>query len=577
MSRERAEHVAQGTWRSGSLHVWGWNGESTASAAWLYGGFGHNRWSGAENGWHDTPASYGELARIELELPSGRRSVRPERPARSRTARRSGCPTRPAATSCRRRWRGSPRSPASPSPIVTGGRLTPTVARGGTVHRRPLDSRARRRDRADARRCSTTRAPPICRNGTRATAGRHARRAGRRAGPRRSSTRRLEARSRPQRSAQVQALRAVFTSLARADAVVRGGTDRVRQRELELGRAGCCDRHGERLAGEPVFAPRLRLTMPEDAGDPVGGHARALRRARPRPMVHRRRRVERVRRRPRPRSATSATSRGSELLVATSPAPWPSTSPASPIWPPSTSRAGSSSTSTPPTTSSTSPRTSWRRLGIELIGPEHLVRAKVGVRGRATPAPVDDRRKRFGVEALVDWSAVIDDTPISDVELARVEAAGARAAAHREPMGPHRPGRAAPGAHRARASTVASTRRSTRVALLRLASGDDDDGDTALERRSTDEAVDERLDGTDGLGRRPPRRAPRRAARGGARGRHASRASCATTSVAAWRGCSSSPGSASAAASPTTWGSARPPPRSPTSSSGRGRTSWCAR
>ena len=73
MSRERAEHVAQGTWRSGSLHVWGWNGEGTASAAWLSGGFGHNRWSGAENGWHDTPASYGELSRIELELPSGRR------------------------------------------------------------------------------------------------------------------------------------------------------------------------------------------------------------------------------------------------------------------------------------------------------------------------------------------------------------------------------------------------------------------------------------------------------------------------------------------------------------------------
>ena len=77
MSRERAEHVAQGTWRSGSLHVWGWNGDSTASAAWLYGGFGHNRWSGAENGWHDTPASYGELSRIELELPSGRRQSVP--------------------------------------------------------------------------------------------------------------------------------------------------------------------------------------------------------------------------------------------------------------------------------------------------------------------------------------------------------------------------------------------------------------------------------------------------------------------------------------------------------------------
>ena len=35
--------MAQGTWRSGALHVWGWNGESVASAAWLYGGFGRSQ------------------------------------------------------------------------------------------------------------------------------------------------------------------------------------------------------------------------------------------------------------------------------------------------------------------------------------------------------------------------------------------------------------------------------------------------------------------------------------------------------------------------------------------------------
>jgi hypothetical protein len=39
MSRHRPAHVAQGTWRSGALHVWGWNGIDTAPMAWLYGGF----------------------------------------------------------------------------------------------------------------------------------------------------------------------------------------------------------------------------------------------------------------------------------------------------------------------------------------------------------------------------------------------------------------------------------------------------------------------------------------------------------------------------------------------------------
>ena len=69
MSRDRAPYVAQGTWRSGALHVWGWNGESAASAAWLYGGFGRSQWSSrGEQGWHDTPISYGELGRIQLDL-----------------------------------------------------------------------------------------------------------------------------------------------------------------------------------------------------------------------------------------------------------------------------------------------------------------------------------------------------------------------------------------------------------------------------------------------------------------------------------------------------------------------------
>ena len=64
------------------------------------------------------------------------------------------------------------------------------------------------------------------------------------------------------------------------------------------------------------------------------------------------------------------------------------------------------------------------RLGIELIGPEHLVTAKVSVRATASDSPKDDRRARFGKEALVEWEAIIDDTPISEAEMARAEVAG---------------------------------------------------------------------------------------------------------------------------------------------------------
>ena len=66
-----------------------------------------------------------------------------------------------------------------------------------------------------------------------------------------------------------------------------------------------------------------------------------------------------------------------------------------------------------------------QRLGVELIGPERLIRTRVNVAGEATPAPSDDRRKQFGKEALVEWKLVIGDEEISDAEIARAEQAGA--------------------------------------------------------------------------------------------------------------------------------------------------------
>jgi hypothetical protein len=68
------------------------------------------------------------------------------------------------------------------------------------------------------------------------------------------------------------------------------------------------------------------------------------------------------------------------------------------------------------------------RLGIELIGPEHLVRATVAVRGRAAPAPQSDRSAGLNRETIVQWSftAAGDDGPaaISAAELTRAEQTG---------------------------------------------------------------------------------------------------------------------------------------------------------
>ena len=65
------------------------------------------------------------------------------------------------------------------------------------------------------------------------------------------------------------------------------------------------------------------------------------------------------------------------------------------------------------------------RSGVELLGPQHLVTAKVKVKGRARPGPADDRPGRFGKDALLQWSAQVEGTELSEVDLARISAAGA--------------------------------------------------------------------------------------------------------------------------------------------------------
>jgi len=69
VTRDRPPYVAQGTWRSGALHVWGWNGIDTASMAWFYGGFRTRGPDGMRVGWHDSPISYGAIGRLTVQVP----------------------------------------------------------------------------------------------------------------------------------------------------------------------------------------------------------------------------------------------------------------------------------------------------------------------------------------------------------------------------------------------------------------------------------------------------------------------------------------------------------------------------
>ena len=156
------------------------------------------------------------------------------------------------------------------------------------------------------------------------------------------------------------------------------------------------------------------------------------------------------------------------------------------------------------------------RLGIDLIGPERLVKTRVSVSGEATPAPADDRKKQFGHEALVDWKLVVGDETISEAELARAAEAGGDAAAHRPSLGPHRRRRTAPQAPPAhRPAQGPQPRRSARAAAARQRRRHRRRARPDHARRAR--VGRQRRAPRPRLGAHPARRAPRRGARGDAR------------------------------------------------------------
>jgi SNF2 family DNA or RNA helicase len=419
MSRDRAPFVAQGTWRSKALHVWGWNGESPASAAWMYGGFGRSRWSSSgDGGWHDTPVSYGELQRIQLELgDAGQRGVPAVRlDPFGAAVWLSETPTG-SALSPSLAWFASLTQFAVR--VVSARRVVPAVLDEGpfTVARwRPvLDDH-----HAEALRHAAASMPPICRNGSSASTSDIfdslvdglARAVLHHAGWRPELGRR--------RTVEIQAARGVFAALAKHDAVIRSGNDEFEFAVDDLGRT--FERHRRRLGGEPVVRGRVRLTLPDDPLDPWLVDLELVDDADPGRWCT----VDDVRQ-DSPRALDLARS-PSQLDILRDEASTLVEGVAAAV--PELADAGLADGTRVELDLEqaddfldTAPH-ELERAGIELIGPEHLVRSKVSVSGVAREAPADDRRGRFGKEALVEWRAVIDDTPISAADLDRAESAG---------------------------------------------------------------------------------------------------------------------------------------------------------
>ena len=418
ISRHRPPYVAQGTWRLGALHVWGWNGLDTASVAWMYSGFRRIGPDGLRTGWHDSPISYGAVGRITIDVPD------------HRTLHAASVQLDPLGTAV---WLSDlpghdllsdslawfARLAELAHHTVSSGRILPTIDESGpfTIGRwQParddmIDSTLER---------LTTAMPPICTAESAVStdemyerlvdgiARGHLQQVGWKPDVGR------------QRKPDVQALRATFGALAKSDHVIRGGTDdftlAVTRLRDEL------DRHRRRAAGEPVVVPRIRLLISDD------------------PLDVWEVRIELVDDRDSQRwctandawgrnSAAVDVARGEQhldLLVDTindtvaRVAALPGLADLAVQHEPTSVELD---LATADDFLDVAPH-ELQTMGIELVGPERLVRARTSVSGEATAAPPDDRKSRFGAEALVEWTMHVGDDKISEAELARAAEAG---------------------------------------------------------------------------------------------------------------------------------------------------------
>lgn len=395
--------------------------------AWMYSGFRKMGVDGMRTGWHDSPISYGALGRISIDIPG--------RPALTSASVQldplgiavwlSELPSEPEFLSDSVAWFSRLADLARRT--VSSGRITPiivdegpfTVARwvpalsDGPDEPSTITSTLDALDAAKPYICTAGSGhgthkifdllvdgiarSTLANNGWKADLGR-------------------------QRKPEIQALRATFGALAKPDHVVRGGTDEfdvaVNHLRDEL------DRHRQRLDGEPVLIPRLRLLMSDDPHDDWEV------------------RIELVDDSDTMRwcTATDAWERnpsaidvagGEQHLGVLTDLIADLVTRIAPVIPGMADLAFEHE----PTGVELELDVAedfidiapfeLEKLGIDLIGPEKLIRQSTRVTGEATPSPADDRKKQFGREALVEWKLVVGDEEISEAELARAEHAGA--------------------------------------------------------------------------------------------------------------------------------------------------------
>lgn len=421
LSRHRPPHVAQGTWRSGALHVWGWNGVDTAAMAWLYSGFRTIGPDGTRTGWHDSPVSYGAIARVTIEVP-----MRPSLHAASVQLDPLGVAV----------WLSdlpSDRDQLSPSiawfarlaelarRMVSAGRMSPiivnegpfTVARWAPEIDDEIDALITALDAAKPEACTAGSGHDTGRifelmvdgvarsylfqGGWKAEIGRG-------------------------RKASTQVMRATFGALAKPDHVVRGGTGDF---DVALGHLRDeLDRHRRRLSGEPVVLPRIRLLMSDDPHDPwevrleLVDDSDTMRWCTAADVWERNGQAIDVAREE--RHVHKLAELLNEVVERVAPVV-----PGLADW----------AVEHEPSVAELDLETAedfidiapfeLEKAGVELIGPERLIQSRVRVTGEATPTPQDDRKKQFGREALVEWKLVVGDEEISEAEIARAEEAGA--------------------------------------------------------------------------------------------------------------------------------------------------------
>ncbi|MEL6893518.1 MAG: hypothetical protein AAFP84_18140, partial [Actinomycetota bacterium] len=410
-SRHRPPHLAQGTWRSGALHVWGWNGIDTATMAWLYSGFRKLAADGTRSGWHDSPISYGAVARVSIVV-DGRPTMAAascQLDALGAAVWLSELPDDEYVTDSIR-WFAAVAELARR--IVSSGRITPIVTEQGpfTVGKwvPVLDDEIR-----NVLVQLHESMPPIC------TAGSSH-------GPDEIFEQLVDGIARGflqqsgwkadfgrQRKPTIQALRATFGALAKSDHVVRGNTVEF---DAALGRLRDeLDRHRRRLDGEPVVAPRLRLLMADDPLDPwevrieLVDDTDDLRWCTAADVWDRNAAAIEVAGEDRHVDALQAQVLDLAARLA-------------PIVPgfadlaleheptgveiPVVDDDGDGDFELAEDFLDRAPF-ELERMGVDLIGPERLVRRSTRVTGEATPTPGDDRQSKFGKDALVEWKMVV--------------------------------------------------------------------------------------------------------------------------------------------------------------------------